>query len=408
MLEPVRQFALERLVAAGEAEAARLRHTRFFCSVAEQAAHELEYGVAQDTWVERLDEELDNLRGALWWSEQAPGDEAAEMVVRLAASLWRFWEMRWYVEEGRRWLSGALARSDDVPPTLRAPALNAAGNLARDQGDHLQATAYHEECLVIRRSVGDTRGVASSLNNLGVVARDQGDPERTLELCGEACELFRRVGDHHGVSIALISLGNAATRQGDLGRARTFYEESLAGFRTARDRWHTAWVLTYLAEVVVFDGDLDEARPMAEEALRLHREGGDPWGVGSALTVLGRIEEARGELGAAAAHYAEALGVLAAAGVEQAAPACLTDLASVVLASGDDEVAARLAGASRAWQVRVGRPRAPLPQADRAVLLDQLAVSHSGAWEAGAALSRREVLAEASEVAGTNRTSPHQ
>ncbi|MDO9495579.1 MAG: tetratricopeptide repeat protein [Nocardioides sp.] len=399
MLEPVRQYACERLAATGESAPVRQRHARYFVGLAEEAGHELEGRAGQASWVERLDQELDNLRGALGWGEETPGEEASETILRLAAAPWRFWEMRWQVEEGRRWLSAGLARSENVPPDLRAMALNAAGNLARDQADHDQAVAYHEQCLAIRRSLGDTRGIASSLNNLGVVARDRGDAARTLELCQEAFTLFRDAGDHHGAAIALISLGHAATQQGDLARARTFYEGSLARFRPADDHWHTAWVLTYLAEVLVFDGDLDSALRLAEEALRMHREGGDPWGVGSALVALGRIEEARGVLDGAAARYAEALSRFASAGVDRAAPACVADLAGVALARGDHEVAARLAGASRAWQARTGMRRAPLPQTDRSDVLDPLAVGpHSAAWQAGAALSREQVLLEAAAV----------
>ncbi len=394
MLEPVRQYARERLEATGGSTHVQLRHARHFLVVAERAASELEGQGDQRASMERLDQELDNLRVALRWCEQTPGDEAADIMLRMTAALWRFWEMRWYVEEGRRWLAAALARSEPAPP-VRARVLNAAGNLARDQGDHEQARAFHEQSLEIRRALGDTRGVAASLNNLGVTARDVGQAERTLELCQEAYDLFQEVGDEHGAAIALISLGNAATQQGDLARARVFYEESLVCFRQKQDHWHTAWVLAYLAEVLVFDDDLDTAARLAEEAWRLHDEGGDPWGAGSALIVLGRVEEARGDLAGAVRHYTEALRQLAGSGVEEAVPACLADLAAVVLASGDAETAARLAGASRTWQARAGLPRMPLPQVDRSAVLDELSSgAYADACRAGALLSRDEVLRE--------------
>jgi hypothetical protein len=150
---------------------------------------------------------------------------------------------------------------------------------------------------------------------------------------------------------------------------------------------------------MVFDGDLTSARTLAEEALHTHRSGGDPWGTGSALNVLGRVDEARGDLGAAAAWYAQALSHFAAAGVDRAAPACLDDLAAVLLAGGDAEAAARLTGASRAWQARGRVARVPLPQADRSEVLDALADGrHATAWQAGAALSREQVLREAAAL----------
>ena len=80
-------------------------------------------------------------------------------------------------------------------------------------------------------------------------------------------------------------------------------------------------------------------------------------------------------------------------------PLCLADLAAVVAASGDHETAARLAGASRAWQARVGLPRAPLPQSDRSAVLDALAVGpQAAAWQAGYALSPKQALHEAAAV----------
>lgn len=123
--------------------------------------------------------------------------------------------------------------------------------------------------------------------------------------------------------------------------------------------------------------------------------------------MLGRVDEAGGDLGDAAARYAEALAQLTAAGVDRAVPACLADLAAIVAARGDVEAAARLAGASRAWQARAGMPRTPLPQADRSAVLEELGGGpHAAAWRAGAALSREQVLNEAAAVAAGTWSPP--
>lgn len=394
MLEPVRQYALERLVAVGEEAEARRRHARYFLSLAERAADEIEGRSGQAAWVDRLERELDNLRAALAWSER--DEHGAETGLILGAALWRFWEMRWRVDEGSRWLDTALARSDGLPPRVRANALNAAGNLARDRGDYQRATALHEECLQIRRELGAARGIAISLNNLGVIARDRGDAERTLRLCSESLELFRAAGDRHGAAIALISLGTATGQQGDLERARTCYEESLELFRAESDHWHTAWVLTYLAELLVREHDLASARARAEEGLTMHRAGRDVWGIATALGVLGKADQAAGALDVAATRFADALRLVVEARVERAIPPCLDDLAGVLLASGHPERAARLAGAGEAWRSAAKLTRAPVHAPELAAALHALRSGTNAAdWIDGRTLSRDQVLLEA-------------
>lgn len=398
MLEPIRQYALGQLDDAAELSASRLRHARHYLELAEQSARELEGRSGQAALLERLEQEEDNLRAALSWSEHAA--DGIEIALRLASALWRFWEMRWRVAEGSRWLAGALSRSDGVAPELRAEALNAAGNLARVQGDYDRAIAYHEESLALRRQLGDTCGIGRSLNNLGAVARDRGDSARTLELCQESLQLFQQIGDQHRAAIALISLGTAAAQQHDLARARSFFEESLSLFRASRDDWHIGWVLTYYAEVIVVDGELAGARSLAEESLVSHRTLGDVWGVASALCVLARCDQLEGDLPRAAVRLAEALQLLGGAGVERAVPSVLEDLAGVLAAAGRPADAARLAGAADQWRTGSRLPRQPVQLRELVATLEELRILHAAEWRAGSALGRERVLDEAATAVG--------
>ena len=352
MLEPIRQFARERLRDAGEEEPTCRRHAQYFCDLAERAGRELEGRSEQSAWADRLDRELDDLRAALDWTERAP--DGAITGLRLTTALWRFWEMRWQIDEGLARLATALGRSRGLAPALRAKALNAAGNLARDARAYDLATAYHEECLRIRRDLGGVRGdvreIAVSLNNLGVIARDLGDAERTQALCQESLELFRQAGDLHGSAIALISLGLAAGLLGDSATGRSRLEESLALFRAEGDSWHTAWVLIYLADLVVADHELASARSLATQALEMHRQTRDAWGVSAAFAVLGRADRAEDALSSAGRRFLDALDAAVEGRVERAIPGVLDDLADVLLRSGERQWAARLAGTADAWR----------------------------------------------------------
>src|SRR5690606_40623926 len=92
------------------------------------------WGAAMAEWVSRLEAELENLRAALTYFLAHP--QGAEAGLRFAGSLWRFWEIRGHIQEGRAWLDRALQRRDEVPPYSRWLPLHGAGNLAVDQGDY--------------------------------------------------------------------------------------------------------------------------------------------------------------------------------------------------------------------------------------------------------------------------------
>ncbi len=400
LLEPIRQYGGERLRASGEAEETRLRHARHYQEFAVAAALELEGGSEQLLWLDRIEREHDNLRAALAWCQEGEGADRAGIGLRLAAALWRFWEIRGHTVEGCKWLAGALARSDGLPPALRANALNAAGNLARDRADFARATACHEECLAIRRALNDTHGIAISLNNLGVIARDRRDAQRTMELCEESLALFRSTGDHHRSAIVMISLGVAASEQGDHARARVWYEESLAVFRAARDGWHTAWLLTYSAEAMVRQGDYVASRRAGEESLALHREANDVWGIARALSIQGKLAQVDNDLDGAARRFAEALTVLVEAGVERGIPGCLEDLAGIMLVRGQPEHAARLAGGAEALRDRIGVTQSvgegTAPVVD---VSDMRTGPQASAWNEGRSMTNEQVIAGAMALA---------
>ena len=107
LLEPVRQYARERLEESGEADAFSRRHAEFLLALAEEAAPQLT-GAQQQEWAKRLETDHDNMRAALSWSLQ----RAPETTLRLVGALARFWEIRTHYQEGSRWIKAALRQSD--------------------------------------------------------------------------------------------------------------------------------------------------------------------------------------------------------------------------------------------------------------------------------------------------------
>ncbi|MBN8999948.1 MAG: tetratricopeptide repeat protein, partial [Rhizobiales bacterium] len=187
----------------------------------------------QAHWLDRLETEHDNIRAALGW---AIAGGRAEPALRLAGALWRFWETRGHLREGDRWLAAALALGDDAPAPLRAKALNAAGNLARDLRDDTRATALHSASLALHRAIGDQVGVSKALSNLGEVARDGGRYDEARAFYEQSLALKRQSRDDWGIALVLHNLGEVSRDSGRVAAARDYYEQSLALKRQLGDR----------------------------------------------------------------------------------------------------------------------------------------------------------------------------
>src|SRR5262249_17710130 len=139
MLETVREYALERLDASGEAAAVDRAHAAHYLALAEQAAPaDLVWaGRPRDPAVGRFEGEAGNLQAALRWLERRGPVEDG---LRLATVLSGWWEVRGDLGEGRRWLAVFLAHAAGATPA-RAQGLDAAGALAAAQGDRDTARA---------------------------------------------------------------------------------------------------------------------------------------------------------------------------------------------------------------------------------------------------------------------------
>ncbi len=326
MLEPVRQYALEKLEESGETAATRERHADHFVALAETAKPAF-LGPEYPMWSRRLEREHDNLRGAMSWAREA-GDVRTGL--RLVGALSTFWWMRGYLSEGRRWAEGFLSQPFDVDEPdcglARASAAYGAGELALGRGDLARASQHLEEALDLYRRLGDEAGVAAVLVELGQTARAQGDNERAVALSEEGLELGRRLDQPKVVAIALNTLGHVERHRGNLEDAIVRYEESLALFRELGHGWGIAYTLANLASVARARGALDRTLALSEESLTIYTELGDRSGMALALISLGDAARERGEGERARVLYGEALDMYREVGNERGAARALSRL----------------------------------------------------------------------------------
>ena len=353
MLQTIRDYALEALHASGETDRVRENHAEFFTDLAERADAQLR-GPDQVLWFSYLEVEHDNMRAALQW---AKGQPDPKLELRLAGALVTFWSTRGYLSEGRRWIDGALARTEDETSAERAQLLSGAGVLERAHGDYKLARAHLVECLRLRKELGDDRGVASTLKDLANLHFDKGD----------------------------------------LKGAHNLYEESLGIWRKLDDELGVAQALNNLGVVAQIDGRLEEALRWLSEAQDLFRRVGDKQGIARSMMNQGGVSRDLKNYDRAAAFLMESLLLWRELGDKWDATDCLEDLAATYLEQDRYLSAATIYGAAEALREEIGAQRAPFEvntyETRLADLREQMGdAEFNRAWNAGAQMKMTEAI----------------
>ena len=444
MLETIREYGLEALASCGEEQATRQVHAAYYLALAEQAEPELT-GPQQLSWFERLEREHDNLRAALsWLLEQGSDSQSNELALRLSSALWRFWEIRGYAGEGRRWLERALEISRGVRSAMQAKALISAGGLATLQDDFGQAEALCGEGLALYRELGDRQGSATALSIWGYAAmmRSNYAEARALEeealalfqeggeiggrvfalqtlllvlfyqgeyaqahlLLEESLELSKEGGDIRGYAISLLLMGIVLLSEGNPARAHERFEESLAVSRDMGYKWNIATTIHFLGLVAFLQGDATMARSLLEESLVRFQEVGDRGSMAQIFFSQGFISFGQGEYAKARRLMEQSLEIARQLERKWDIASYLEGLAAVVAAQGEPVRAVWFMCAAQAQREAIGTPLQSLLQAmhefTMAFVRTQLGEqAFAAAWAEGRTMTPEQVLAALEPVA---------
>jgi predicted ATPase/DNA-binding SARP family transcriptional activator/DNA-binding CsgD family transcriptional regulator len=405
MLEPIRQYAREKLEESGEAVEVRGQHAAFFLALAEEAEPELD-GPQQGLWVERLECEHDNMREALSWSLEWG---KAELALRLGAALWPFWFAQGYLSEGIGWLEEILGASEPAVAPARVKVLEGMGWLTQRQGDTKRATAAYEEMLTLSRELGYKGDVATALNSLGTLAATRGDNEQARALLEENLAVLQKLEDEGSTATTLkrfhaLNLLGILTinEEGDYAKGVTLWEQSLALARAAGDANRVGATLLNLGYAELLQGYYERAMMLSEEALTVANSLGTA-GVKifpEARVNLGLAALAQREHERAASSLEEALVVAQKAGVKASIINALEGMASLAGARREATRAAQLWGVAEAAREITG---IALPPGEQELHEPHLASASSqlgdDAWEAALAEGRAMSLVEGAEYA---------
>jgi predicted ATPase/DNA-binding CsgD family transcriptional regulator len=308
LLEPVRQYGGERLRTAGEEDALRRRH-RDWCAGMARAEAGHWWGPAQREVLERLEAEHENLRAALAYCQETPGEAGAGLAI--CADSWFFWHAQRHAGEGRRWLSVLLELAPE-PSADRAAALAALGTLLMLQNDAVAAGPILVEAEALARELGERRTIAQVLGRLAMVVAARHDLQRAAALTGEAVAVARELGHAETLATALSQAARVAIGRRDVERSVAMYRECVDLCRDAGERWLRQRALLPLAVTLSDTGDHHGARRLCRESLGIARDLGDDrmmvWSIECLAWTCagaGRAEEAATLLGAAAAVRGE-------------------------------------------------------------------------------------------------------
>jgi non-specific serine/threonine protein kinase len=357
-LEPIRQYARDKLNETGESNSIQDRHLNYYLRVAEEAEPYL-FGVGQHDWKNRLEWDHDNLRVALAWSLESNQIEAG---LKMAGALAWFWHGKGHLSEGNLWLEKTLAAGSGIQGQERAKALRASSILSTGAGDYIRARAFAESSIKLYREIGDNRGAGLVLADLGASLHWGGKEEEAIESLEESLRLLRATGDRWGIAYALLWLGDTWFRMGEIEHAATSWEESLRLTRDLGDDYLMGWSLGGLADVARLRADYKRATGMFKESLSLYQSSGNKFGP----------------------------------------PFSMEALALVAVALGDAKRAARLWGAASAWRVAINEPLPPAYQRDYAAAITQARTqlgeeAYESAWSEGHAMSPEQAITLAFE-----------
>jgi predicted ATPase len=395
MLSTIREYALERLAESPDESGTRRAHAAYYLVLAEEGAED---GVAHPEWLDRFEIEHDNFRLALDCLIKT-GD--AEWALRLGAALFRFWETREYLTEGRDSIARLLALEGTAArPKLRARLSFAAAVLAGEQGDYASARQMFEASLETCLELNDKRGVAVALNALAVNARDRGELPVASLLFERCIAIWKDLGDSADIARALSNLANVTKLQGNYARASSLYDECLTMFRRAGDGTGIAWTLNYQGDVAREKADLTGARSFCEQSLTAFRDLQDGWGIASVLSDLASLSCDQGNDAEARRLYGESIRMFKELGHKRGIARALECLAVSAAAQSNARQSLHLAGAAAALRQRLGAPLTPTEQVrlEKALEFARRTLGNTAgvrAWMEGWALSVEQAVCEA-------------
>lgn len=292
LLETIRQYAQEKLSETGNEAIYHNRHLAYFVKMAEEGEPKL-YDANRAFWLQKLRDEIDNLRLALRWALAT--DPASGL--RLIVASWDFWLASDDVGELEGRLTQLLEqyKEEDI---LRARALVVYAHLLADIGDFAKSKQIATQSLALARAISDKQTEGASLYRLGWIS------DNRSELVQQSIGLFQEVGDKRNQALAMTHLGQSTN---DPEQTRAILRDALQLHRELGYTEGIAKCQTILARQLIWNEAYSAAMPLLKEALDLYRQLGNQGGESGIFSMYGSIAYWQGDYEQAYTYYQKAV-----------------------------------------------------------------------------------------------------
>jgi predicted ATPase/class 3 adenylate cyclase len=265
MLTVIREFAYAALIARGESAEVLARHAAVYTDFAERSDEEI-LTSKQGRWLQRLTDEQDNLRAAFDHAS-AVGDGTTAM--RIAGSLWRFWQIRGHLDEARSRIETALAMPGERDHVARARALTGLGGILYWQGKWRETMAPYEQAMEIYRQVGSEVEISEALYNLSFPKGYAGDVEGAEALLRQSLEISERLDRPIGIGRAHWGIANLAVYHEDWETVNDSLLRSVDEFSEIDAPFDLGWAWFMLGHARLKMGHREEVREPERNALEI-------------------------------------------------------------------------------------------------------------------------------------------
>lgn len=262
-LEPIREYARERLAKSGDEEDVLLRYSRTLAGLSDAAYEEFDTN-PNDDWLERNERDIDNARAAMRWALDH-GNEP-EVAARIAGGFGVVFLRLTLLQEGIDWGRRVLAKGAALPAEIEARLQYVLSMLNNNQGHFAASLEAARRALVCYREAGDRRGVVRALSQVAQQLENNQQQDDALVAAEEAVEAARRLAD---AAVLAAVLGRCANALGPdhVDDARPRYAEAAAIFRELGREADRSRIAYWWADSEYRAGNLVPAAELIEDAL---------------------------------------------------------------------------------------------------------------------------------------------
>jgi predicted ATPase/DNA-binding CsgD family transcriptional regulator len=344
LLETIRLYAKEKMIASDEWTVIRDRHLNYFVQKTGEALPKLS-GPYQVLWLDWLEGEYDNIRAALAWSIESGQIEKG---LRITNAIYSFWTIRDYAGEGLEWVEQLLAKADEkISPVVHANALAYAAFLSGFRGNILEQIRYGKDAGVISSAVADSdkQALAWALTAEAFGRRAAGDYQAEFAINKRIIQLQKELGNRYFLGIVLSTASFTAMSLGEYEEAHAMLDEALPILRELGNPYRVAMALNFSGDLARCERDYQRAQTYYEESIALLRELEAPRDLASLLQNLGHTCLHLGDIERASALFKDSIDIQVAQRNIPGTAACLIGFAALAVSYRLPEAAARLLAA---------------------------------------------------------------